>query len=297
MRAALDDPEGLRLAPTPELLDTPVPHVDLPSSTGSPEPVRAGRARDGRDRPRSTSTPDARRRAAPTTRSPRRASTTARPPRSGIDDGSTPPSRARPTVADESADAPLRRPPRGPGRRPTPTSVPDGIVGGRHPIDRRRLRRPTPTTPTPGCSDRRRAWSPTSCSTPVRRLSCSRRGRPAARSARRGSRRRHAGLLRARSRRPGGQHRPGPLRSSALSRVGLRRCRPAQRRPGPRSRRAPPTRRPGRGRVDRDLGGQHLGRDPVPVRVERAAAARAATTERDRDPVGDGEALRPCAGR
>ena len=38
VRAALDDPEGLRLAPTPELLDTPIPHVDLPAATERPSP-------------------------------------------------------------------------------------------------------------------------------------------------------------------------------------------------------------------------------------------------------------------
>ena len=62
VRAALDDPEGLRLAPTPELLDTPVPHVDLPTPSRAPQPVRAGRARYHRD-PRGR--PRARRRARP----------------------------------------------------------------------------------------------------------------------------------------------------------------------------------------------------------------------------------------
>ncbi len=38
VRAALDDPEGLRLAPTPELLDTPIPHVDLPTTMERPSP-------------------------------------------------------------------------------------------------------------------------------------------------------------------------------------------------------------------------------------------------------------------
>jgi DivIVA domain-containing protein len=38
VRAALDDPEGLRLAPSPELLDTPIPHVDLPTTTERPSP-------------------------------------------------------------------------------------------------------------------------------------------------------------------------------------------------------------------------------------------------------------------
>ena len=38
VRAAIDDPEGLRLAPTPELLDTPIPQVDLPTATERPSP-------------------------------------------------------------------------------------------------------------------------------------------------------------------------------------------------------------------------------------------------------------------
>jgi DivIVA domain-containing protein len=38
VRAALDDPEGLRLAPTPELLDTPIPQVDLPTPSERPSP-------------------------------------------------------------------------------------------------------------------------------------------------------------------------------------------------------------------------------------------------------------------
>ncbi|HVN51844.1 MAG TPA: DivIVA domain-containing protein [Acidimicrobiales bacterium] len=38
VRNALDDPAGLRLAPTPELLDTPIPLVDLPSTVDRPSP-------------------------------------------------------------------------------------------------------------------------------------------------------------------------------------------------------------------------------------------------------------------
>jgi DivIVA domain-containing protein len=40
MRAALDDPPGLRLTPTPELHDTPIPEVDLPG-LADPTPVEA----------------------------------------------------------------------------------------------------------------------------------------------------------------------------------------------------------------------------------------------------------------
>jgi len=38
VRRALDDPDGLRLAPAPELLDTPIPVVDLPSTSERPSP-------------------------------------------------------------------------------------------------------------------------------------------------------------------------------------------------------------------------------------------------------------------
>jgi len=38
VRTALDDPAGLRLAPTPELLDTPIPQVDLPTPFDRPSP-------------------------------------------------------------------------------------------------------------------------------------------------------------------------------------------------------------------------------------------------------------------
>jgi DivIVA domain-containing protein len=38
VRTALDDPDGLRLAPAPELLDTPIPEIDLPSANERPSP-------------------------------------------------------------------------------------------------------------------------------------------------------------------------------------------------------------------------------------------------------------------
>jgi DivIVA domain-containing protein len=38
VRRALDDPDGLRLAPAPELLDTPIPEIDLPSAAERPSP-------------------------------------------------------------------------------------------------------------------------------------------------------------------------------------------------------------------------------------------------------------------
>ena len=46
VRSAIDDPGGLRLAPTPELHDTPVPEVDLPGLHREP---RTGTGRRGRD--------------------------------------------------------------------------------------------------------------------------------------------------------------------------------------------------------------------------------------------------------
>jgi DivIVA domain-containing protein len=38
VRTALDDPDGLRLAPAPELLDTPIPEIDLPTTEERPSP-------------------------------------------------------------------------------------------------------------------------------------------------------------------------------------------------------------------------------------------------------------------
>ncbi len=158
VRAALDDPEGLRLAPTPELLDTPVPHVDLPTSADRPSPFAPVEPETAETPEIDPSTPRPSPRA-PTTWSPRRASTTARPPRRASDDGSTAEARRKRS----RTCPPMRRskgPPRSSWAKPTPTSVPTASRWWHPSTSPTRRRRPT--TPTPGCSIAT-PWSTTSC--------------------------------------------------------------------------------------------------------------------------------------